>query len=232
MLEFKITSKMCDTVGIMADQDDGQQTSADQGASQSDQSVHHSQQTTNDQSGSETTEAGQETSNSVSFDVEGDVPTVAQPKSMACWATVTTMNMSWKNQQSYSIESAMDSLGSDFRRIFDDNTGLAPNRVQDLSDAIGMKVEYQACETPKSILRLLQNYGPLVVLDDEDQSPAFAVHARVIRGIYGDGDVANTYLKIIDPDGGKTYHESFQNFTTKYEAIADAKGWNLQMMHY
>jgi hypothetical protein len=190
------------------------------------------EQTTNDQSGSETTEAGQETSSSVSFDVEGDVPAVAQPKSMACWATVTTMNMSWKNQQSYSIESAMDSLGSDFRKIFDDNTGLAPNRVQDLSDATGMKVEYQACETPDSILRLLQNYGPLVVIDDEDQSPAFAVHARVIRGIYGDGDVANTYLKIIDPDGGKTYDESFQNFTSKYEAMADAKGWNLQMMHY
>jgi hypothetical protein len=190
------------------------------------------EQTTKDQSGSETTEAGRETSNSVSFDVEGDVPAVAQPKSMACWATVTTMNMSWKNQQSYSIESAMDSLGSDFRKIFDDNTGLAPNRVQDLSDATGMKVEYQACETPDSILRLLQNYGPLVVIDDEDQSPAFAVHARVIRGIYGDGDVANTYLKIIDPDGGKTYDESFQNFTSKYEAMADAKGWNLQMMHY
>jgi Papain-like cysteine protease AvrRpt2 len=190
------------------------------------------EQTTNDQSGSETTEAGQETPSSVSFDVEGDVPAVAQPKSMACWATVTTMNMSWKNQQSYSIESAMDSLGSDFRKIFDENPGLAPNRVQDLSDATRMKVEYQACETPDSILRLLQNYGPLVVIDDEDQSPAFAVHARVIRGIYGDGEVANTYLKIIDPDGGKTYDESFQNFTSKYEAMADAKGWNLQMMHY
>ena len=190
------------------------------------------QETGDDQGAGQASKSGDETSKSIAFDVDGDVPAVAQPKSMACWATVTTMNMSWKNQQSYSIESAMDSLGSDFRKIFDDNTGLAPNRVQDLSDATGMKVEYQACETPDSILRLLQNYGPLVVIDDEDQSPAFAVHARVIRGIYGDGDVANTYLKIIDPDGGKAYDESFQNFTTKYEAMADAKGWNLQMMHY
>ena len=188
------------------------------------------------QSSSQDTEgSSQETSDqgtSISFDVEGDVHAVAQPKSMACWATVTTMNMSWKNQQSNSIESAMDSLGSDFRKIFGDNTGLAPDRVQDLSDATGMKVEYQACETPDSILRLLQNYGPLVIIDDEDQSPAFAVHARIIRGIYGDGDVANTYLKIVDPNGGKTYDESFQNFTSKYEAMADATGWNLQMMHY
>lgn len=47
-----------------------------------------------------------------------------------------------------------------------------------------------------------------------------------------DGDVANTYLKIVDPDGGQTYEESFQDFTSKYEAMADATGWNLQMMHY
>ncbi len=174
----------------------------------------------------------QSSTQSISFAVEGDVPAIAQPKSMACWATVTTMNMSWKNQQSYSIESAMDSLGSDFREIFDDNTGLAPDRVQDLSNATGMRVEYQRCETPDSILQLLQNYGPLVIIDDEDPSPAFAVHARIVRGIYGDGDAANTHLKIVDPDGGKTYDESFQDFTSKYEAMADATGWNLQMMHY
>jgi hypothetical protein len=190
------------------------------------------QETSDDQSASQTPQAGQETSKSVSFDVDGDVPATAQPKSMACWATVTTMNMSWKNQQCYTIETAMDSLGSDFRKIFDNNTGLAPDRVQDLSNATGMKVEYQRCETPLSILQLLQAYGPLVIIDDEDPSPAFAVHARIIRGIYGDGDAANTYLKIVDPDGGKTYDESFQDFTSKYEAMADATGWNLQMIHY
>ena len=42
---------------------------------------------------------------------------------------------------------------------------------------------------------------------------------------------ANSCLKIVDPDGGKTYDESFQDFTSKYEAMADATGWNLQMMH-
>ena len=65
-------------------------------------------------------DANQETSNqgtSISFDVQGDVPAISQPKSMASGATVTTMNMSWKNRQSYSIESARDSLGSDFRKI-------------------------------------------------------------------------------------------------------------------
>ena len=72
-----------------------------------------------DQSSSQDAQdASQKTSNqgtSISFDVRGDVPAISQPKSMACWATVTTMNMSWKDQQSYSIEAATDSLGSDFQ---------------------------------------------------------------------------------------------------------------------
>jgi hypothetical protein len=171
-------------------------------------------------------------SSSISYDVPGVIPAIAQPKSMACWATVATMSMSWKNQASYTIEAAMDSLGSDFRQIFDDNTGLAPDRIKDFSATSGMTVEYQRCETPDSILQMLQNYGPLIIIDDEDPSPSFAVHARIVTGIHGDSDATNTKLNIIDPDGGKTYEETFETFTSKYEAMADASGWNLQLMHY
>jgi Papain-like cysteine protease AvrRpt2 len=170
-------------------------------------------------------------SSSISYDVPGTIPPIAQPKSMACWATVATMNMSWKNQTCYTIEAAMDSLGSDFRQIFEDNTGLAPDRIKDFSAASGMTVEYQKCETPDSILQMLQNYGPLIIINDEDPSPGFAVHARIVTGIHGDGDT-DTKLSIIDPDGGKTYEETFETFTSKYEAMADASGWNLQLMHY
>jgi hypothetical protein len=169
----------------------------------------------------------------ISFDVAGDIPVVAQPKSCACWATVTTMMMEWKNQQCYSIETAMDMLGSDFRKIYeDDTTGLLPDRNQDLADATGMTIEYQRCETPESILQLLQSYGPLVIIDDEDPSPSFARHARIITGIYGDGDLSNTFLKIIDPDGGQSYEESFPDFASNYESLADDNRYKIQMMHY
>ena len=170
----------------------------------------------------------------IQFDVQGDIPVIAQPKSMACWATVTTMMMSWKQKQSFTIETAMDSLGSDFRKIFDDNTGLFPNRVQDLATASGMNIEYQKCETPDSILQLMQNYGPIGIIDNEvpsDSTPVF-VHMRIIRGIYGDGTAAGTFLKIIDPDQGKTYDESFDVFASKYESMSQANGWNLQMVHF
>jgi hypothetical protein len=41
-----------------------------------------------------------------------------------------------------------------------------------------------------------------------------------------------TTMNVWDLAGGRKYDESSQNFTSKYEAIADARGWNLQMMHY
>ena len=131
-------------------------------------------------------------SSSMPYDLPRIIPAMAQPKSMACWATVATMNVSWKNQSSLTIETAMDSLGSDFRQIFDDNTGLAPDRIQDFSAATGMTVEYQRCETPDSILQMLEDHGPVIIIDDEDPSPSFAVHARIVTGIHGDGEAANT----------------------------------------
>ena len=176
---------------------------------------------------------------SIKFDVDGIIPVIKQPKCMACWATVVTMLMSWKNKQSFSIESAMDSIGSDFRKIFDADQddcktgGLPADRIQDLATATGMQVDYQKCETPGSILQLLQSYGPIIIITDEDPSPSFAVHARIIKGIYGDSDdTTKTFLSIIDPGTGTEYDESFDVFSTKYESMCDAKGWNLQMMYY
>ena len=170
--------------------------------------------------------------NSIQFDVQGTIDVIAQPKSMACWATVSTMLMEFNQQQCFPIETAMDSLGSDFRQIFDSNSGLAPDRVQDLADASGMTIEYQKCETPKSILELLQSYGLISIVDNEGSNTNWAVHNRIIQGIYGDGTTSNTFLKIIDPAGGKTYDESFDVFASKYESMSEANGWNLQMIHY
>ncbi|MCO5238305.1 MAG: hypothetical protein M9904_14025 [Chitinophagaceae bacterium] len=171
-------------------------------------------------------------SETLNYTAPGEIPVIQQPYNMACWATVTTMVMSWNNKQSFSIETAMDSLGSDFRKIFDDNTGLAADRMNDLAHATGMQIEYQRCETPESILQMLQSYGPLIVIDDEDNSANFAVHARIVTGIQGNGDISDTFLDIIDPWTGTTYQESFETFTSKFESMADAEEWNIQIMHY
>jgi hypothetical protein len=168
----------------------------------------------------------------IQYDVPGTIDVIAQPKSMACWATVTTMLMEFKQQQSFTIDTALDTLGSDFEQIYQSNSGLAPDRVQDLANATGMTIEYQRCETPESILQLLKDYGMISIVDNEGSTTNWAVHNRLIQGIYGDGTTSNTFLKIIDPAGGKTYEESFDVFASKYESMSDANGWNLQMMHY
>jgi len=169
---------------------------------------------------------------SISLSYETDVPVIAQPKTMACWATVAAMLASWQDKVCYPIETVMDTIGSKYRNIFERNTGLSPYDVPDFSTASGLRVEYQMCETPGHIESYLLNYGPIIVITDEDSSQSFCIHARIIVGIEGDGDPNNTWLKIIDPDGGRVYSELFTDFASKYEAMSVATGWNLQLMHY
>jgi hypothetical protein len=43
----------------------------------------------------------------ISYTVPGVFNIIAQPSSMTCWATVAAMMMSWRDQQSYPINTAM-----------------------------------------------------------------------------------------------------------------------------
>ncbi|HEV8508778.1 MAG TPA: papain-like cysteine protease family protein [Chitinophagaceae bacterium] len=171
---------------------------------------------------------------SISYLVPGAeiIPVEAQDKSMACWATVLTMLASWKNQQCYSIETATEMIGEEYKKIYKENTGLYPDKVEGFASASGLKIEWPQCSTPENIRDLLESYGPIAVIDDEDPSSNFCVHARLVTGIHGDGTDDHTYLKILDPDGGQTYDEAFDVFESKYESMAEAQGWTIQMLHY
>ncbi|QDK80433.1 hypothetical protein EXU85_18210 [Spirosoma sp. KCTC 42546] len=167
------------------------------------------------------------------FTIAGEMPKIAQPSDSTCWAAVGTMMVSWRDQVSYSIETAIDNLGSDFRYLFDNNLSLMPDRNEDFATATGMKFNWPRCETPESILQLLQNYGPLLVIDDETpDSINFLRHARIIIGIDGESTPSKIYLSIINPDGGFTQDELFETFTAKYESLADDSRYKVQMMHY
>src|SRR5689334_18974774 len=61
----------------------------------------------------------------VSYKVPGIVNPIRQPSSMVCWATVTTMMISWKRQQSLSIETAIGSVGSVYLTKYKNNQGLS-----------------------------------------------------------------------------------------------------------
>ncbi|MBA3706200.1 MAG: hypothetical protein H0W84_09965, partial [Bacteroidetes bacterium] len=61
----------------------------------------------------------------VDFQVPGIVAPLQQPSSMVCWATVTTMMVMWKRQQSMTIETALSFIGSAYVTKFNRNSGLA-----------------------------------------------------------------------------------------------------------
>jgi hypothetical protein len=167
---------------------------------------------------------------SFDYTVSGIVPIIAQPSSMSCWATVATMLKSWKDSASYTIETVVDAAGAEYRTMYDNDTGLPTAKTGDFATAMGFKTEPPMSYTVSGFRALIENFGPLIVIDDEDLSPNWALHARVVRGIYGDGTPDGTFIRINDPAGGRQYTESYIAFMQKYEQAGAIP--MLQIMHY
>ncbi|MBI4312436.1 MAG: hypothetical protein HY681_11735 [Chloroflexi bacterium] len=167
---------------------------------------------------------------SFTYSVPDDVPLVAQPTGMTCWAAVGTMMLSWRDQVSYTIQAAMDIAGANWRALFDAGSGLPAAQHQQYAADCGMTVEAPQSYTVEGVKALLEDYGPIVVITDEQPGPNWAIHARVVIGIYGDGTHDGTFLKINDPNGGRSYDERFSSFAQKFEEVAGAP--RFQVMHF
>lgn len=181
----------------------------------------------------EVSESGNDSSGtSFDYTVPGLVPIIAQPSNMTCWATVATMMMSWRDNMSYSIETAMDDAGAAYRAKFDNDQGLLGSEKPMFLAAMGLKGEAPMSYTVSGILTLLEMYGPLWATTDEDQTETFAIHARIITGMFGDGTIDGTSLRINDPDGGRQYIESFRTFANKFEEVAGTGDLRVQIVHF
>lgn len=157
---------------------------------------------------------------SINYIVPETVPAIAQPKPMACWATSATMMVSWHDRASYSIEQVMDKAGENYRRIFEEDTGLEQKDEKQLYPALNMTAEVPQSYTIEGLLSLLTNHGLLWVTTDEGSKSSPAIHDRIVIGMTGDGTLDGTYLQIIDPADGNRYKESFRNFMRKFEQVA------------
>ena len=172
----------------------------------------------------------------ISYKVPGLVAPLRQPSGMVCWATVTTMMIMWKRQQSLTIETAMASIGNVYLTKFKNNGGLsAAEKIQFLS-AAGLAFEYPQSLSIEGWEKMMRTYGPIWVTTDEDPTAGFAIHARIISGVDGDGTPANTFFTITDPGTGTTYREKFSDFLVKYEQEARDLGvkWSgrIQIVHW
>lgn len=169
----------------------------------------------------------------LNYQVTRYIPIIAQPSSMACWATVYTMMVSWKDQTSYNIGDAVKNVGSIYKRIYDENTGLPSNMFGTFLSDAGMTREEMQNLPIESWVNLLKSYGMLWVGTLASVTASSGLHSRIIRGIRGGGSHKDTFFSIVDPAGGRAKMERFDTFVAKYEgAFAGTSGEYYQIRHF
>lgn len=174
---------------------------------------------------------------SFSESVQGLVPPIRQPSGMTCWATVSTRMVSWQESVSLPIEEVMDRAGSEYRAKFDADQGLPGNEKNQFLAALGLRAEPPMSYSVDGLRSLLAGHGPLWVTTDEDPSEDFAIHARIITGMSGNGNPDDTSLRIVDPATGSEGVESFSEFMRKFEDVAigdmaDGGDFRVQVVHF
>src|SRR5213593_4304486 len=78
----------------------------------------------------------------VDYVVPGTVPAMKQPNTMACWASVTTMMMAWRRQDSISIEDAVASVGPRYVKSLKSNTGMSSDEKPVFLATAGLVAEW------------------------------------------------------------------------------------------
>jgi len=150
------------------------------------------------------------------YNVPGLKVVLAQPSSLVCWATVYTMMVSWRRQTGMSIRDAVAAVGERYAIMVDNNQAMPPGDFIPFLLSAGMTHEPMINLPPERWLQRLQARGLLWVgTMNTDYSGR---HSRILGGMGGDGTPGGTIMRIIDPDGGRRYPETFQIFLKKYEA--------------
>lgn len=179
--------------------------------------------------------SGQPADTPVNFTVSGSVPKLKQPTSMTCWATAATIMRSWKDNVPYKIPDVMAKAGADYEQKFKNDQGMLGAEKSLFLQALVLKSEPPQSYTIAGWLALLKAHGPLWVTTDEDPSKRFSIHARILKGIQGDGSPDLTFMTLIDPATGTQTSESVAVFTKKFEDVAkadQATDLRPQVVHY
>lgn len=156
----------------------------------------------------------------LAYEVDPPVAPIRQPLPNACWATVTTMLLSWKHGSSLAIRDALQRFAPDFVTVFDTDTGLSADAKPDLLAAVGLTAEAPQSYTAAGWDRLLRRFKPIWVTTGHVTGTRISIHARLLVGIAGDGSPLGTTLHLIDPADGHGHLVSWQEFANQFEAEA------------
>lgn len=171
--------------------------------------------------------------NAISYDIPGQFWVLAQPSGNACWATVFTMLKNWRLQREKTIDQALASVGQRWVDIYRADTGLMGEDKPTFITTAGLVAQPPQSFSIEGWENLLRTYGPIWITTDEAPGEAWAIHARIITGIHGDGTPENTKFKIVDPAGGRRYEESIAVFIPKYEEEVRRTGYmRIHVVHW
>lgn len=167
--------------------------------------------------------------------VSGTVGPLRQRNAMTCWATVYTMLVNWKNQQSDTVENAIAAVGPRWTALLrlGATRGLSAAEKGDFLADAGLVALPPQNPMLATWAAMIADYGPIWVTTDE-QPPNLFIHARVLMSMRGDGTAAGTTLTLIDPGAGTLVTESYEAFLTKFEAEAanPVGGLRVQIVHW
>ena len=171
---------------------------------------------------SETLEIGSSSSTRILAEVKGAITRLVQPNSRSCWATVATMMLSWKLNQSLAIDKALGIAGDYFLDVYKSNDGLKSEDKDRFLNSLGLVGEPPANYDLKFFVDRISKYGPLwITTDSLSQKGEFASHARLLFKIEGTrmDDLDSAMLTFVDPATGKDKTERFLDFIQSFEQM-------------
>jgi hypothetical protein len=145
-----------------------------------------------------------------------EIKAIKQPSSMSCWATVYTMMLSWKNNTTLTLDSAVDRLGNPWKTYFYNDDGLPLGQERLFVSTAGLREEPPANYSIQGFINMLKNYGPLWIVTGNGISS----HARLLIGINGDGSYENSKFSFINPQTGKIETQDALDFFREFELEA------------
>ena len=148
------------------------------------------------------------------------VTALAQTKGMSCWAAAAAMLLGWKSGLPYTERMAASAAGKNFELAFDNDQGLLAPEVVELAKSLHLGVEEPKNVNASGWDAMLREYGPLWVGTAIFGTKHVYRHVRVVRGVRGDGTGAGTRLVVLDPDGGRDYQVTVEQFAKELEQIA------------
>jgi hypothetical protein len=148
------------------------------------------------------------------------------------------MMISWRRQMSFpgirEAIAAIDPQTTKWVEFFDNDSGLPPSEGRNFEIATRLVREPRMSLSVRGWVDLLRRNGLLWVSHAFQQGGRLFIHDRILEGMSGSGAPERTFMKIMDPDGGRRYSEPFPQFLSKYELQAQVEPFyeDYQILHF